>query len=240
MMSIFRRTSTFACVATLSLAAASASAQGLPHANYYEMGVGAYFAGHSCEAEQALSLAIQANAHDPRAYYFRAFSLLRQGRLDEARGDMMLGAQIEATQPQRYAVGNALERVQGSCRLMLEQYRRRARYEAAPAQAGTAQGGIIRPGENEVLRENRTVPIEELLRPEGPRAVIVQPTDEAPMTPPQPNVAAPPVVPPQPAEKVDPFGDDAAKADAPEAPKTTTPEAPKATPPVPPQDENPF
>ena len=59
---------------------------------HYGEGVHAYFAGNSQQAEAALSQAMVLNSQDPRIYYFRALSLLRQGRTAEARGDMLVGA----------------------------------------------------------------------------------------------------------------------------------------------------
>ncbi len=108
-----------------------AQAQEPEAAKLYERGVNAYFDGCATEADGLLSEAIQWNSQDPRAYYFRAFSLLREGRLAEAQGDMLTGATLEAQSPQGQAIGAALERVQGCDRLMLEHFRCRARREAA-------------------------------------------------------------------------------------------------------------
>lgn len=211
----------------------------------YEEGVNSYFAGRACDAESHLSTAIQFNSQDPRAYYFRALSLLRQGRIDLARGDMLTGATLEAQQPNRYSIGSALERIQGPHRLMLEEFRRQARLAAAPGSSApittgvTAPNSTFREGEADVIREKRFVPLEELLRPEGPRTIAVEPPAEPatrPAVPPQPGRptfvpdAKPeaPVVPQQP-EK-DPFADDSA---SPAAPPSATP---PATPPTPPQE----
>jgi tetratricopeptide (TPR) repeat protein len=101
---------------------------------YYGRGVHAYLAGQDHRAESYLSLAIESNPNDPRPYYFRAMSRLRQGRAGEARQDMQIGAFIEAGDPHRWAVGTALQRVQGPDRLMLEKYRRRARLDEAMRQ----------------------------------------------------------------------------------------------------------
>jgi Tfp pilus assembly protein PilF len=95
----------------------------------YSRGVQAYFAGQDDEAEQYLTRAVQSNPNDPRPYYFRAMSRLRRGRDAEARQDMQAGAVVEARAPSRWAVGSALERVQGRDRLLLEDYRRRARVD---------------------------------------------------------------------------------------------------------------
>ena len=66
-----------------------------------------------------------------------ALTLLRQGRSDEARGDMLVGAALEAQQPRRYAIGAALERVQGGERLLLEGFRRNAHREAVVQASAT-------------------------------------------------------------------------------------------------------
>jgi tetratricopeptide (TPR) repeat protein len=97
----------------------------------YGRGVDAYFSGSSAEAEQFLGQAIAQLPDDPRPYYFRALALLRAGRSDEARSDMETGAALEARRPKQFAIGMALERVQGSDRLLLEQFRRQGRSAAA-------------------------------------------------------------------------------------------------------------
>ncbi len=163
-------------------------------AKLYNQGVDAYFGGRTCQAEALLSEAIQWNSQDPRAYYFRAFSLLRQGHVAEARGDMLVGAMLEAQSPHRYAVGSALERIQGSDRLMLERFRCNARRnvvlqtsatEQLPPHARTPRPQTFNKSESSVLRENRIVPLEELLRPGGPRSIVEEPTSTSPPIPPQ-------------------------------------------------------
>lgn len=242
-----------------SLLAQAAWSQQPQVTKLYERGVNAYFAGRSGDAETALSEAIQWNSQDPRAYYFRALTLLRQGRSDEARGDMLTGAMFEAQAPRRFAVGAALERVQGSERLMLERYRRDARRDAI-AQASGPHSALplatpttfVQPEPDEaVIRQHRVVPLEELLRPEGPRPIAVEaPATPAPLPPQKapeksspPSTFAPPTVsvPPAPAPAVtpatppahpaaNPFEDDSSKQPpAAPAPPTATP----ATPPQP-------
>lgn len=226
-----------------------------PHVGkFYEQGVNAYFAGRLGVAEGLLSEFLQANSQDPRAYYFRALCLLRQGRLDEARGDMLTGAMFEAQAPQRYAVGAALERVQGGNRLTLERYRRAARRDGLvqvsgisiePAVPLTSPATFAPPEpDTAVIRQHTMVPLEELLRPEGPRAIA----DEAPPThepvPPQqpgsstkaspvaPRPAPPSVAPPK---TGNPFADDTAEAPgvAPAAPSAIPAQPPQPVPPQP-------
>jgi Tetratricopeptide repeat len=133
----------------------------------YNQGVNAYFAGRSSEAESSLSRALALESEDPRLYYFRALSLLRLGRLDEARGDMSVGASVEARRPQRFAIGKTLERVQGSHRLMLERYRREARSQTAINPTYGQQPARRRPlptsmGDETVLRQRIVIPLDRL------------------------------------------------------------------------------
>ena len=242
------------------LALQPAEAQLPQYSKLYDQGVNAFFAGNSCRADALLSEALTFNSQDPRAYYFRALSLLRQGRVDEARGDMLVGAMVEAQSPQRYGIGTALERVQGPSRLMLEEFRCNARRDGA-VQATTTTSApapqLITPQERDsgVLREKRVVPLEELLRPGGPQTFADEPAQ--PPTPPQagtPAERAPaetpatkpaeqPATPPQtPVEN--PFGDDAGSPATTPAPTVTPPQdAPEPTPPATPPagpEENPF
>lgn len=214
----------------------------------YDQGVNAFFAGRSSQAEMLLSEAMQFNPQDPRVYYFRALSLLRQGRRDEARGDMMVGAQLEAQTPQRYAIGTALERIQGCDRLMLEEFRRSARRDVVQQTSATQRvsqparpsvPSIMNGSDAAVLRENHVVPLDELVRPGGPRTFAEQPAEE---TPPQDKAAAAAEAqPPADAAKANPFTDDAQPAAtepaaapaaaAPATPRATPPQAPPPTPP---------
>lgn len=231
----------------------------------YDQGVNAYFAGRYSEAEAALSESLADNSQDPRTYYFRALSLLRQGRIEEARGDMFTGALLEAQSPRRFAVGSALQRVQGSDRLMLEKCRRDARHDAVVQTSAVAPGSAIvtppptfqRPEPDAaVLRHRQVVPLEELLRPDGPR---VSAGELAPLVAPLPpqaspgkpataanTIPSPPVAPgsrvaaPPPAPANNPFEDDSQKAPAkvgpPPSPANLPATSPQATPshPVPP------
>jgi tetratricopeptide (TPR) repeat protein len=234
-------------IAGAAFLAASAKAQ-VPQSANYEQGVNAYFGGRSQQAEAFLSSAIEADPNDPRAYYFRAFSLLRQGRTNEALGDMQTGALLEAQQPHRFAIGAALELVQGPDRLKLEEFRRNAR-ASAPGRLPTAVNPAVqvrgyREIDADVLRAQRIVPLEELLRPGGPRAIAAEPAAEPTITPPQgglptakspeqsaatsaqqPAAATAKEPAPGPVAETNPFGDDAEQT------------APKAAPPVVPPQE---
>lgn len=234
------------CMAPSVVQAQDSDAAGI----LFSRGVNAFFADRSAEAEAQLSDAIALNSQDPRLYYFRSLSLLRQGRIAPARGDMQVGAALEAQQPNRFAIGKALERVQGSDRLMLERFRR-----AVPASnIGAAKvPARIQPfieHDSAVLRESRVIPLDELLRPGGPRSIVAEPSITPPANPQSPdNPAAKPAAasPPKPkAASADPFQDDAespatnpdvAPAEKSPAPETPEPAAPSS---APADDENPF
>ena len=256
----FSRTIGFVALLLCPLAVPLAAPAQVPRAaKLYDRGVNAYFAGRSCQAEAFLAEAIQGNSHDPRAYYFRALSLLRQGRVDEARGDMLVGATLEAQLPQRFAIGAALERIQGGDRLMLEEFRRNARRDIVsqtsatsnlPPQTRAPQTFKFEEQDSAVLRERRIVPLEELLRPGGPQSIVEEPVNTPPPLPPQnDSPVAEPAQPPTAPAANDPFADDASKIPAvpaaptvvpPVTPPQATPSpAPPATPPAGP-DENPF
>src|SRR5262245_30987500 len=107
-----------ATLAVVWMTAFSATAQSPRPSNAsYSRGVDAYYAGRVAESEMLLGQAGAETPDDPRPHYFRALSLLRSGRGDEARAEMMIGSQLEAQHPGRYPVGKSLERVQGSDRL---------------------------------------------------------------------------------------------------------------------------
>ena len=129
-----------------SLSTVSLFAQDAVLTQEYGSGVHAYFTGDSMKAYERLTAAIQGGSKDPRAFYFRGLAYLKLGRAQEAAGDFRKGAELESKDINRfYNVGKALERVQGSARLELENYRvdarmgvleqleklRKERYEAA-------------------------------------------------------------------------------------------------------------
>jgi hypothetical protein len=210
-----------ACTVTVPLAA---RAQQFGAADtLYSNGVEAYFRGCSTEAESLFSSLMSVDPNDPRAFYFRALSLMRQGREDEARSDMELGAQIEARSPYRYDIGKMLERVQGPTRLLLEQYRSRARASASM----NPPRGAVRSPDAAILRERRIVPLDEFSRPGEPQSVVAPEPVEPPTT-----FAPPAVVPVKPANESNaapaadagnPFGDDSAAGAAPKSQSKTKP-----------------
>ncbi len=222
-----------------------ASAQVTNDANrLYGQGVHAYFAGNSAQAEVCISSALELKTDDPRYYYFRALALLRMGRTAEARGDMLVGAQLESQHPNRFAVGTALERVQGADRLMLERFRRDARADAG---LSTVEPPAITPGrvptttdsDAAVLRRKLMIPLEQFLQPGGPQPVLDDRT--SPIALPQPTFvpATKPANSPE-----NPFQDDPAPQPGTQPTETTVPAAvpqkitpPATPPPTPPSAE---
>jgi hypothetical protein len=206
----------------------------------YGQGVNAYFAGRSSEAESNLSQALALEAEDPRIYYFRALSLVRLGRLDEARGDMMVGASIEAQHPQRFAVGRALESVQGGHRLMLERYRGEARSQQVALKPAPLSERVRRQPpqfksyDEHVLRQRIVIPLDRLLGPGSPQPLSAEELSQRTrralqtrVTTPQPTrEAAGPVV-----TTDDPFRDDPARPSAEEAAAAAPPAAEPVSPP---------
>lgn len=195
----------------------------------YSRGVHAYFSGRDSEAEPFLTHAIQSDPQDPRPYYFRAMCRLHQGRDAEARQDMQAGAAVEARAPNRWAVGSALQRVQGRDRLLLEGYRRQARLDEAirrDERNRTRYEQIIR-RESDVLRQAVEVPLDKLVQPADPQELInsqVDPSPHAklPSDPPPQRQETSPLAPPV----VDPFADDAVQPV--EADATSVPDGPPA------------
>lgn len=95
-------------------------------------GLHAYYSHNYTAAFETLSSVIAGGCQDPRAYYFRGLALLRLGADDSAAADFQKGAELEsAGMTQVMTVARALERVQGSDRATLEQFRATARMTAA-------------------------------------------------------------------------------------------------------------
>jgi hypothetical protein len=209
----------------------------------YGQGVNAYFAGRSSEAESNLSQAMALESEDPRIYYFRALSLMRLGRVDEARGDMMVGASKEAQHPQRFAVGKALERVQGGHRLILERYRREARSQqvalkpAQPSQRVLRQAPQSIDRDAHVLRQRIVIPLDRLLGPRSPQPLSAEELSQRARKPLETRT-----IPPQPTREAagavmptdDPFRDDVSR---PSADAAAAAAEPAAEPVIPPQLE---
>jgi hypothetical protein len=214
--------------------------------NLYSTGVQTYFGGRPAEAEASFSSLLQIDPKDPRAYYFRALSRMQQGREAEARSDLEVGAQMEAHSPYRFDIGKTLERVQGPTRLLLEQYRSRARTAASV----NPSLGPVRAADAAVLRERRIVPLDQFSGSGEPHSIVAP--EPPPVAPPQAITARTPVPPIQtsdlnaaPAAAGNPFADDSAAGPAPKSQpkaaqsktppaKAVVPESPPAKPPIPP------
>jgi hypothetical protein len=247
----------FVIACSLFVAPSASRAQQAPTADtYYSAGVEAYYRGCSAEAESQFSTLMAVDPNDPRAFYFRALCLIRQGRSDEACSDMQIGAELESRSPHRFDIGKTLERIQGPTRLMLEQYRNRAHQLAG----NNPSTGPARVPDAAVLRERRFVPLDAFASPGDPQSIAAPPQtfESAPVVPPAATKPAESTT----SQPPNPFGDDPnttttppkqlptpppAKAAAPpKAPpaKAPLPPAPKETPPAPkPSDDdsgNPF
>jgi hypothetical protein len=135
----------------------------------YGSGVHAYFAGELRMAHRQLTSAIDGGSKDPRVFYFRGLTYLKLGRPQEAAVDFRKGAEFESKDINRfYAVGKALERVQGATRLELETYRVDARMAAlADAEKNRkARYEAIQREEDRVLREQAlAAPVEPIKTP---------------------------------------------------------------------------
>jgi hypothetical protein len=111
-----------------------ASAQEDSASELYGYGVHAYHSKMFGEAFDLLSQSIQHSDKDPRAFYFRGLAQHNLGRVDEAKGDFVTAAELEAMGTNRkYNISVALERVQGQVRLDIEKARRNARIKLKSA-----------------------------------------------------------------------------------------------------------
>src|SRR5208337_4536154 len=107
------------------VSSATLTAQEAVLGQIYGNGVHAYFAQDYLKAYQQFTSAIDGHSQDPRCFYFRGLTLLKLGRPQDAEIDFQHGAKLESSidQTRAYNVARSLERVQGSDRSTLEQYR---------------------------------------------------------------------------------------------------------------------
>ncbi len=113
------------------LAGVFAWAQEPAAAELYGRGVHAYFRSDYEQAIRDLTLAIEKNQKDPRAYFFRGAAIAQVRGFDAANADFVQGAKLEAdAEIQLVDVDVALERIQGPIRQAIEQARRAARAAA--------------------------------------------------------------------------------------------------------------
>jgi len=223
----------FLALALVAMTYSSANAQSNVLAEYYGLGVHAYFNHDLNQAYDRLTKAIDNGLNDPRAYYFRGLTSVASGREYEAESDYRTGAELEARGNFGPSIGQSLTRIQGSHRLAIEEMRLQARLDfAATAKARSdARYGDIEASDSEVLRE-RPAPRQPVAPPpatppaaENPFAndspagepkVESKDALEGTMTDPFADDAAPtaPGDAPAPAAGDDPFGGSAAPAPA--------------------------
>jgi tetratricopeptide (TPR) repeat protein len=134
----------------------------------YGQGVHSYFAGNCLKAYEQLTASINEDSQDPRAYYFRGLAYLKLGRPQEAALDFQKGAELESRDVNKfYNAAKALERVQGTARVTLENYRIEARMAAIEEaeRVRKARYEAIQQEESRVVRQQR------LLKEAGQNAV---------------------------------------------------------------------
>jgi hypothetical protein len=178
----------FLALALAACFAPWAQAQYSALAEFYGRGVHAYYSGDYVTAYDYLSKAIDGGIKDPRAYYFRGLTASASGREYEAEGDYRAGAELEAPGAFGPAISQSLTRVQGSCRMAIEQARQQARldYQASAVARSRARYGDIDAAGDDVLRD--------------------RPAPQQPIAPPGTRPAPPPV----PTPAANPFENDGA------------------------------
>jgi tetratricopeptide (TPR) repeat protein len=91
----------------------------------YNEGVRQFWAGAYARGEQRFLQAIRYDSHDARYYYYLGLCRWAQDKRGAARRDFQRGAELERQErPARPAVDAALERIQGSLREEVDQFRR--------------------------------------------------------------------------------------------------------------------
>jgi tetratricopeptide (TPR) repeat protein len=94
----------------------------------YSSGVNFYFARDYASAEKDFMAAIDNDSQDARYFYFLALSRLMQGKRIDAAEDLDRGALLERVgRPTPAAVSEALERVQGEVRRIVNDARTKPR-----------------------------------------------------------------------------------------------------------------
>src|SRR3990172_8702368 len=152
------------------------SAQDAVLGQMYGSGVHAYFSRDYRQAYDHLTSAVDAGTTDPRCYYFPGLCFLQLGREEEAKIDFEKAARLEAEDINKfYNVSRAMERIQGSTRLLVEQYRVQARMEAMKRadELREQRYGALREAERRVL---------ETQAPAAPGTPLEVPAPPAPPT----------------------------------------------------------
>lgn len=173
-MSTPQRCQRFVILLALAFAAAEAPAQALAAndpQDPWAPGAAAYAAGNHTQALALLAEAIRSDPHDPRPYYLRAICLARTGQPVEARADLVVAAALEARQPERYQVDDALAQLPAPDRTLVNQFRWRAQDDDF---ARAFDAGLIAFAERPlptvrtdaaVLRQKTSVPLAALTKP---------------------------------------------------------------------------
>jgi hypothetical protein len=101
-----------------------ANAHPLQAESAYAAGVRDFWAGDYARAEQQFQNAIRNDSRDARYHYYLGLSRLSQNKRAEARRDFERASELEKqSRPARPAINAALERIQGSLRREVDQYR---------------------------------------------------------------------------------------------------------------------
>lgn len=179
-----------------SLACTSlAAAQDAVLSELYGQAVHAYFRCDTFKAFETLTQVIQAGSRDPRVYYFRGLAYEQMGRDYEAEDDYRTAAAMEMADADHfYNVSRALERIQGTQRRRIENFRIQARLEALE-QSRTQQRERyedIRRTEPDVTIPVPPAPLtpDEAIREEESETDMPAPADE-PAVEPMPPAEAP-------------------------------------------------
>jgi hypothetical protein len=210
-----RRCVAVAAVGLAMLSTASSQAQDGVALQMYGSGVHAYYSQDFATAHEYLTAAIKAGSPDPRCYYFRGLCYLRLGRPEEAKADFVRGAEFERSGSGVYRVGRALERIQGTERAMIEQYRVEARM------ALLQESEAARRTRDDANRQSDRHAMAESLPAPAPAAVAA-PAPAAP-APSAPAAGVPFEEPAKPAPAAAPATTAAMPAETPAAPSTETP-----------------
>jgi len=213
-------------VVGIALGAASLLAQDAVLDHLYGQGVHKFFARNYVGAFEDFNTAIENGSDDPRCFYFRGLTYLNLGREDEAKADFEKASQLEMQAAGKFFnVSKALERIQGRQRVMIEQYRTKARL------AVMVEMERQRKARYEELRREEARVLDQSAPPVGIPEAAPAPAPAA--APAQPAMPAQPEAPAQPAQPP------AAEPPAPAAPAPAAEPAAPAAPTVPPQPQAP-
>lgn len=92
---------------------------------HFSAGVNSYWSGSYARAEEQFQSAIRSDSQDARYHYYLGLARWAQGKRDEARTAFEHGAALERQdRPARAAINALLERVQGSLRQEVDQFRK--------------------------------------------------------------------------------------------------------------------